>query len=116
KRSGHTAQVIHDVLTRGGIEVTLIEDPRLDKQKFGLFDGLFTRKERFETHPEAYKAYAEQEMREGEFYARPPEGESIADVQTRIADAVADLQRRPIPTIIVTHGTNTLCIENILMD
>jgi 2,3-bisphosphoglycerate-dependent phosphoglycerate mutase len=104
------ASMLH-VLIRHGYTTPFIPDMRLDKQKFGKFDGLFTRAERKASVPSDYARYVEEEVINGAFYARPPEGESIADVKGRAHDFLTTLPRDRVPKIIVTHGTNALCLE-----
>ncbi len=104
------ASMLH-VLIRQGYTTPFIPDMRLDKQKFGKFDGLFTRAERREHVPDDYAQYVQDEEAHGVFNARPPGGESIADVKTRAHDFLMHLPQDRVPKIIVTHGTNALCLE-----
>lgn len=113
RRSTHTAMHISSIL-KERLPTTLKFDHRLDKQKFGLFDGLFTQEEREQRFPVEYARFRQEWLMFGEFHARPPHGESIANVQSRLALLLKELKEDPQPTILVTHGTNTLCIENIL--
>ncbi len=115
ERSTATAELIYEIMGTTPLAVSLREDQRLDKQKFGRFDGHFTSAARRMHAPEAFREYEEYEKPKGDFHARPPSGESVADVQSRIAGAIDDIISRPVPTVLVTHGTNALCIENILM-
>lgn len=117
ERSSTTALLIHEVMDGSkDLDVGLMEDRRLDKQKFGLFDGYFTSAERKAAVPEAYERYVLEEKPKGEFHARPPEGESIADVRERIRGAVREYVENRAPIISITHGTNALCIDDVLMD
>lgn len=90
---------------------TIAADERLDKQKFGLFNGLFSKEERQEKHPEAYEQYKADKAAFGPFYVRPPEGESIADVYNRTATLIEEIKNKPGTYILVTHGLPHLCIQ-----
>lgn len=115
QRSTRTALELFNALDPSHLP-TLSYDTRLDKQKFGKFDGLFTSAERRAVHPRDYKIYETHLQAEGLFHARPPQGESIGDVQARVSDFIDNLKGTHMPTILVTHGTNALCIENALLD
>jgi|GEM_PF-6688728 len=115
ERSGTTAQIIFEIMDTTQLHLSLREDRRLDKQKFGAFDGYFTSAARRQNAPEAFAQYEAFEKPKGDFHARPPGGESIADVQARVERVIDEIIANPVPTILVTHGTNALCIENILM-
>jgi broad specificity phosphatase PhoE len=117
ERSSTTALLIHEIMDGNvNLDVGMMEDRRLDKQKFGLFDGHFTSLERKAAEPEAYEQYVREEKPKGEFHARPPGGESIADVRERIRSAINDYTESHVPIISVTHGTNALCIDDVLMN
>jgi 2,3-bisphosphoglycerate-dependent phosphoglycerate mutase len=91
-------------------------DARLDKQKFGDFDGLFTSEERMAACPDTFPVFQKSKEERGLFYARPPNGESIEDVQMRMRPFFTERVTQPLPTVIVTHGTNALCLEDIALD
>lgn len=116
ERSGMTALLISEIMDTTQLRIHFREDRRLDKQKFGAFDGYFTTAARKANVPEAYRKYETDEKPKGDFHARPPGGESIADVQDRVAEALEEIIEKPVPTVLVTHGTNALCVENILMN
>lgn len=90
-------------------------DERLDKQKFGKFDGLFSSAERKAACPQEYPAFERDMEEHGIFYARPPEGENIRDVQLRMLPFFREQEARGGTTIVVTHGTNALCLEDIAL-
>lgn len=115
ERSGMTSDIIYDIMSTTPLNMNLREDERLDKQKFGAFDGYFTSAARRLNAPEAWQHYEEFEKPKGDFHARPPGGESVGDVQLRVAEVIREIIARPVPTIIVTHGTNALCVENALL-
>ncbi len=92
-------------------------DARLDKQKFGKFDGLFSSAERAAAYPEDFAVFdAVKNQPNGIFYAQPPEGESIRMVQDRMRPFFTERKAHGSPTIVVTHGTNALCLEDIALD
>lgn len=92
-------------------------DARLDKQKFGKFDGLFTKEERAAACPEDYPVFKDEMAKlRGVFFARPPEGESIKDVQDRMVPFFEERAKSGGASIVVTHGTNALCLEDIALD
>lgn len=90
---------------------TIQADARLDKQKFGLFNGQFSNAERQAANPGPYAQYQADLAAYGPFYARPPEGESIADVFARTAELVREIETKPGRYIIVTHGLPYLCVQ-----
>lgn len=114
-RAEQTAQNIRQALENNGRYIITEPDRRLDKQQFGLFDGLFTGAERREKYPVEYEDYKTQLAAIGPFYARPPGGQSINDISDQSEDFLADIIDDPAPAIIVTHGLNALCIERLLL-
>ena len=91
-------------------------DQRLDKQKFGLFDGLFTSAERAAACREEFEIFKHDKNTRGVFYVKPPQGESIEMVQDRMRPFFEERRIQGSPTIVVTHGTNALCLEDIALD
>lgn len=114
KRADHTAENMHDALTNFGF-VTRHPDERINKQKFGRLDGLFTDEERRTRQPEAFANFAAQLAAKGPYHARPAGGESIRDVFDRTADFLSETLERPKSFIVVTHGLVALCIEQALL-
>ena len=90
-------------------------DERLEKQKFGVFDGMLSSRERAEKQPVAFAQYKHQLATLGEFRAKPEGGESIEDVFTRMKEFNAEILRDPRPSIVVTHGLPELCGEAALL-
>lgn len=90
-------------------------DERLDKQAFGLFDGMLTSAERAEKLPDAFAQYKQDLLEKGPFKVRPPEGESIQDVLMRIHNFDREILKDPNPSVVVTHGLQALCIEADLL-
>ncbi len=93
----------------------VVPDRRIDKQKFGQFDGLFTDAERQQACPEAFARYQEDLKLNGPLVARPPGGESILDVIDRVGRFLREAGKDGQPRIAVTHGLGVLSIEAILM-
>ena len=93
----------------------VIPDHRIDKQRFGLFDGHFTDQERQFACPEGYAKYQEDLHKLGPIAARPPEGESILDVIERVGKFVSEAGTDGTPRIAVAHGLGVLSIEALLM-
>ncbi|HRQ61173.1 MAG TPA: histidine phosphatase family protein [Alphaproteobacteria bacterium] len=120
-KDGTPVTILHSTCTRAtqtaeGIfssfaGATIQADARLDKQKFGLFNGQFSDAEREAANPEAYARYKADLAAFGPFYVRPPEGESIADVYARNAELVREIENKPGIYILVTHGLPHLCIQ-----
>jgi broad specificity phosphatase PhoE len=113
-RASHTAQEIFKKILLYKPASTLRVEHGVDKQKFGQFDGLFTNAERQAKCGPVYDTYCDELERVGPFHARPPGGESIADVRTRIGAMIEGLRDQPGFYVIVTHGTNALCVESVL--
>lgn len=107
-RATQTAEGILKAFAGGA---SIQADERLDKQKFGLFNGLFSTEERREADPAAYAQYEANLAEFGPFYARPPQGESIADVFSRATELIREIEEKPGRYIIVTHGLPYLCIQ-----
>jgi broad specificity phosphatase PhoE len=112
-RADQTEQEIAQVLGPARLG-TRLTDPRLDKQKFGKFDGLFSADERAAKVPDEFAAYKVQLLQRGEYDTRPPDGESIADVAEKTAQLVVEISNRE-NVIFVTHGLHALCIEQKLL-
>lgn len=90
-------------------------DLRIDKQKFGDFDGYFSDAERFQACPEEFARYQEDLRKYGPLAVRPPKGESILDVIERVGKFLREAGKDGKPRIAVTHGLGVLSIEAILM-
>ncbi|MCD8497535.1 MAG: histidine phosphatase family protein [Alphaproteobacteria bacterium] len=107
KRATQTAEGI--LKSFAGAQIAA--DERLDKQKFGLFNGLFSTDERRAADPEAYARYELDLKNLGPFYTRPPQGESISDVFDRTASLLQEIKDKPAIYILVTHGLPYLCAQ-----
>lgn len=114
--TGHrSTRTMVEIFTHLAPDTYVNVDPRLDKQKFGDFDGLFTSAEREAACPEGFKKFQKMKEKRGLFYARPPNGESMRDVQKRMTPFFEERAERGGVTIAVTHGTNALCLEDIAL-
>ena len=109
-RTRATSQALRDIL--GTNHVTI--NPLLDKQNFGLFDGLLTAQELKDTLPDLYEAYRQNLQTDGPLHVRPPQGESIADVIERVSTFLRDISHEKSPIIACTHGMQILCAEKLL--
>ena len=88
----------------------------IDKQRFGKFDGLFSDEERQRLRPAEYRAFKEDLTQNGPVYARPPEGESLKDVIDRVGHYLVSYGDNQQPRLVVTHGTDELIIEALLLE
>ena len=116
KRATQTAQNLAVGLNAENA-VIMNQEPRVDKQKFGKFDGLFSSKERREAYPEAFEEFkrVEQSGIDGVLQARPPEGESIVDVIDRVSHYLNHAGKSEDTHVVVTHGLSALIIEKLLL-
>lgn len=91
------------------------EDFLLREQDFGLFSDIFDRKEQEEKFPEESAKYNRCRELNGKFYARPPMGESRADVaqRTRLfkGTLMRDVEHGTQDVIIVAHGVTNRAFE-----
>lgn len=82
------------------------ESPHLVEQDWGLLEGMnIEADDVYDRFPESMKRVRLQADTDGKFYARLPQGESVADVYSRVTNFVGSVSRRKLKyTIIVTHG------------
>jgi len=82
------------------------ESPHLVEQDWGLLEGQnIGADEVYNRFPESMKRVRLQANQNGKFYARLPQGESVADVYSRVTNLLGSVSRRQAKyTIIVTHG------------
>lgn len=113
-RTRQTASQIFNV-SNGRAFAKIVPDARIDKQKFGLFDGQFSSRERREKNPDAFEQYQRERDAVGDYYVRPPGGESIADLVEKAGHFLKDVAAEGKPAIIVTHGLPALCLEKIVL-
>lgn len=80
--------------------LTVLVDQRLREMNLGEWEGLFS--------DEVQARYAKEleERSRNPLHARPPQGETLAEVARRVRAAVYDMARSPVPgpILIVSHG------------
>ena len=97
-RARETAEIVAREL---GLEVEV--DERLAESRRGQWEGrLLEEIERDD--PELWAAW-----RRGGAEFRFPEGESLAEHADRVAEALADVRRGPLPALCVCHGGTIRC-------
>jgi 2,3-bisphosphoglycerate-dependent phosphoglycerate mutase len=91
------------------------EDYLLREQDFGLFTDIYDRAEQRRKFPEEFDKWARLRNNSGKFYARPPDGESRADVAQRVRmfllTVMHDIGRGNDIVIIVGHGVTNRAFE-----
>jgi len=95
------------------------EDYLLREQDFGLFTEIYDHAERRQKFPDEFEKWARLRNNSGKFYARPPDGESRADVAQRLRlflqTVVSDMSDKGNDVIIVGHGVTNRALEmNVL--
>ncbi|EJK86449.1 histidine phosphatase family protein [Rhizobium sp. AP16] len=97
----------------------LVEDIREDyllrEQDFGLFTEIYDHAEQKRKFPEEFEKWARLRNNSGKFYARPPDGESRADVAQRVRlflqTVMHDAKNGRDNVIIVGHGVTNRAFE-----
>jgi 2,3-bisphosphoglycerate-dependent phosphoglycerate mutase len=91
------------------------EDYLLREQDFGLFTEIYDRAEQRRKFPEEFEKWARLRNNSGKFYARPPDGESRADVAQRVRlflqTVMHDIGSGNDTVIIVGHGVTNRAFE-----
>ncbi|MBB4478112.1 histidine phosphatase family protein [Rhizobium etli] len=91
------------------------EDYLLREQDFGLFTEIYDHAERKQKFPEEFKKWARLRSNSGKFYARPPDGESRADVAQRVRlflqTVMHDAENDDHNVVIVGHGVTNRAVE-----
>jgi 2,3-bisphosphoglycerate-dependent phosphoglycerate mutase len=91
------------------------EDYLLREQDFGLFTEIYDQAERKQKFPEEFEKWARLRTNSGKFYARPPDGESRADVAQRVRlflnTAMHEASGGSSNIIIVGHGVTNRAFE-----
>jgi 2,3-bisphosphoglycerate-dependent phosphoglycerate mutase len=91
------------------------EDYLLREQDFGLFTEIYDQAEQKRKFPEEFERWARLRNNNGKFYARPPDGESRADVAQRMRLFLQTVMRESrdgrTNVIIVGHGVTNRAIE-----
>ena len=102
RRARETAQIVGDEL---GLEQVV--DERLSEADTGEWTGLLTT----EIVAQAAAEYARWRAADPTF--RFPAGESVAEQAARIAAALADVARGPLPALVVTHGGTIRAVDGL---
>ncbi|ANL34540.1 MULTISPECIES: histidine phosphatase family protein [Rhizobium] len=91
------------------------EDYLLREQDFGLFTEIYDQAERKQKFPEEFEKWARLRSNSGKFYARPPDGESRADVAQRVRlflqTVMRDGENDDHNIAIVGHGVTNRAVE-----
>lgn len=91
------------------------EDYLLREQDFGLFTEIYDHAEQKQKFPDEFEKWARLRSNNGKFYARPPDGESRADVAQRMRlflQTIMHEARHGHDTIlIVGHGVTNRAFE-----
>ncbi|AVA25316.1 MULTISPECIES: phosphoglycerate mutase family protein [unclassified Rhizobium] len=91
------------------------EDYLLREQDFGLFTEIYDRAEQKRKFPEEFEKWARLRNNNGKFYARPPDGESRADVAQRVRlflqTVMHEAKHGRNNVIIVGHGVTNRAFE-----
>jgi 2,3-bisphosphoglycerate-dependent phosphoglycerate mutase len=91
------------------------EDYLLREQDFGLFTEIYDRAEQKRKFPEEFERWARLRSNSGKFYARPPDGESRADVAQRLRlflqTVLHNVKDSANDVIIVGHGVTNRAFE-----
>jgi 2,3-bisphosphoglycerate-dependent phosphoglycerate mutase len=97
----------------------LVEDVREDyllrEQDFGLFTEIYDHAEQKRKFPEEFEKWARLRNNSGKFYARPPDGESRADVAQRVRlflqTVMHEAKHGRDNVIVVGHGVTNRAFE-----
>ena len=91
------------------------EDYLLREQDFGLFTEIYDRAEQKQKFPDEFERWARLRSNSGKFYARPPDGESRADVAQRVRlflqTVMHDVESGNDTIVIVGHGVTNRAFE-----
>ncbi|PZM17172.1 histidine phosphatase family protein [Rhizobium tubonense] len=91
------------------------EDYLLREQDFGLFTEIYDHAEQKQKFPDEFEKWARLRSDSGKFYARPPDGESRADVAQRVRlflqTVMHDANHGSDNVVIVGHGVTNRAFE-----
>jgi 2,3-bisphosphoglycerate-dependent phosphoglycerate mutase len=91
------------------------EDYLLREQDFGLFTEIYDHAEQKQKFPDEFEKWARLRNNSGKFYARPPDGESRADVAQRVRlflqTLAQDIDFGNDNIVIVGHGVTNRAFE-----
>jgi 2,3-bisphosphoglycerate-dependent phosphoglycerate mutase len=113
-RTRQTKDALLEVLP-GGIVGAVREDYLLREQDFGLFTEIYDHAEQKQKFPDEFEKWARLRSNSGKFYARPPDGESRADVAQRVRlflqTVMHDVEKGNDTVIVVGHGVTNRAFE-----
>lgn len=91
------------------------EDYLLREQDFGLFTEIYDHAQRKQKFPDEFEKWARLRSNSGKFYARPPDGESRADVAQRmrlfLQTIMYEARHGHDSVVIVGHGVTNRAFE-----
>lgn len=91
------------------------EDYLLREQDFGLFTEIYDHAEQRQKFPDEFDKWARLRSNSGKFYARPPDGESRADVAQRVRlflqTVMHDAKNGNENLVVVGHGVTNRAFE-----
>jgi 2,3-bisphosphoglycerate-dependent phosphoglycerate mutase len=91
------------------------EDYLLREQDFGLFTEIYDHAEQKQKFPDEFEKWARLRSNSGKFYARPPDGESRADVAQRVRlflqTVMHEASNGHDTIVIVGHGVTNRAFE-----
>ncbi|KAA3506527.1 histidine phosphatase family protein [Agrobacterium rosae] len=91
------------------------EDYLLREQDFGLFTEIYDHADRKQKFPDEFEKWARLRSNNGKFYARPPDGESRADVAQRmrlfLQTIMHEARHGHDNVVIVGHGVTNRAFE-----
>jgi 2,3-bisphosphoglycerate-dependent phosphoglycerate mutase len=113
-RTRQTKDALVDVLP-GDVVGGVHEDYLLREQDFGLFTEIYDQAEQKQKFPDEFEKWARLRNNSGKFYARPPDGESRADVAQRVRlfllTVMHDAEGGSDTVVIVGHGVTNRAFE-----
>jgi 2,3-bisphosphoglycerate-dependent phosphoglycerate mutase len=113
-RTRQTKDALVEVLP-GDVVGAIHEDYLLREQDFGLFTEIYDQAEQKQKFPDEFEKWARLRNNSGKFYARPPDGESRADVAQRVRlflqTVMHDVESGSDNVVIVGHGVTNRAFE-----
>jgi len=113
-RTRQTKDALLDVLPAGFVG-GIHEDYLLREQDFGLFTEIYDQAEQKLKFPDEFEKWARLRNGGGKFYARPPDGESRADVAQRVRlflqTVMHDIESGNDNVVIIGHGVTNRSFE-----
>ena len=98
-----------------GVVGKVREDYLLREQDFGLFTEIYDHAEQKQKFPDEFEKWARLRSNSGKFYARPPDGESRADVSQRVRlflqTVMHEARHGHDNVLIVGHGVTNRAFE-----